>query len=183
MQAKLRLPYTLLTALLIVAAIIDGRPAYANTTSVNVNISGQLVANGSCSFNQGGAIQVNFGTVKLQSTGTTTVELDGNYLQPLGSSFTCTGDSAGLLQMKFTSSTGSYETFGGMNVLGTDKGIVAVQLLVDGSAQEMGKWFNIDQAHPPVMQAQLVQVSTDNKNNVVSGDIFTASGTLTMAFN
>lgn len=183
MKATLRVPLMLLITILVVATVITGHPAFGNTASVNVNISGQLVANGSCTFNEGGAIQVNFGTVKLQGTGSSTVELDGNYLQPLTSTFTCTGDSGGLLQMKFTSATGSYETYSGIKVLGTDKGIVGIQLLVDGAAQEMGKWFDIDQAHPPVLQVKLVQVSTDNKSNVVSGDVFTASGTLTMAFN
>ncbi len=183
MKAALRVPLMLLITMLIIVAFITGHSAFGNTASVNVNISGQLVANGSCTFNEGGAIQVNFGTVKLQGTGATTVELEGNYIQPLTDTFTCTGDSGGLLQMKFTSATGSYETYSGIKVLGTDKGIVAIQLLVDGTAQEMGKWFDIDQAHPPVLQAQLVQISTDNKSNIVSGDVFTASGTLTMAFN
>lgn len=183
MKATSCLLSRLISTLVVVVSCLAGHMAFANTASTNVNISGLLVANGSCSFNEGGAIQVDFGSVLLQSTGATTVQLDGNYLQPLTSSFTCTGDTAGLLQMKFTSSTGSYETYSGSKVLGTDKGIVSVQLLVDGAVQDMGKWFNVDQAHPPVLQAKLVQTSTVNTAKVVSGDVFSASGTLIMAFN
>lgn len=151
--------------------------------SLNINISGTLVANGSCTFNQGGTLNVDFGPVKLKNMGNNTVELEGNYQRPLTSDFTCSGDTAGLLQMQFTSASGSYQTYNGKQVLETSKGIVAIQLLVNGVAQSMGQWFNVDQASTQTLQAQLVQISTSNSNNVATGDTFSASGTLTMAFN
>lgn len=152
-------------------------------TSTNISMSGTVVVNGSCTFNHDGTVQVDFGEVKLKSTGSDTVQLDGDYVQPLASDFDCTGDSAGLLQMSFTSSSGSYETYQGTKVLGVDKGIVGIQLLVNGTAQNMGTWFSVDQNHPPTLQAKLVQVSDTNSKNVTSGEIFTASGTLKLAFN
>ncbi len=175
----------LVAALLLVPCGII-REAAANTgdqSSMNISITGTVTANGSCEFNQGGSLQVDFGQVRLKTTGATTVQLDGSYEQPLAASFTCSGDSAGLLQMKFTSSSGSYETYNGTKVLGTDKGIVGIELMVNGTAQTMDDWFSIDQKNPPALRAKLVQVSTENSKNVVSGDIFTASGSLVMAFN
>lgn len=151
--------------------------------SMNIDISGTLVSNGSCTFNAGQSLQVDFHQVKLQRTGKTTVELTDSYLQPLASTFTCTGDSYGLLQMQLTSLSGSYQTYNGTNVLGTNKGIVAIELLVNNAPQNMGEWFTVDPTSPPALQAQLVQVSNDNSSSVVSGDTFSASATLTLAFN
>ncbi|EOC1567567.1 MrfF [Cronobacter dublinensis] len=160
--------------------------AYGNTGDVynaNINISGVVTANGSCNFNEGDSLLVDFNEVKLLSTGDNTVELQGEYTKPVMSSFTCSGDSSGAMQMEFNSSSGSYETYNGTKVLSTDKGIVSVQLLVNGVAQSMGQWFSIDQKNPPTLQAKLVQTSTINTSNVISGDKFTASGTLVTAFN
>ncbi|ELY6344011.1 fimbrial protein [Cronobacter muytjensii] len=175
----------LVAALLLVpcGVIPEAAAKAGDQSSMNINITGTVTANGSCEFNPGGSLQVDFGQVRLKATGATTVQLDGNYEQPLAGSFICSGDSAGLLQMKFTSSSGSYETYNGTKVLGTDKGIVGIELMVNGTAQTMDAWFSIDQKNPPALQAKLVQVSTENSKNVVSGDVFTASGSLVMAFN
>ncbi|MBV6819325.1 fimbrial protein [Rahnella sp. PD12R] len=150
--------------------------------SMDINITGTVVANGSCTFNQGGTLNVDFGEVKLMSSGTNTVELSGNYSKPLVSDFFCEGDTAGLLQMKFTSSSGSYETYQGAQVLAADKDVVGIELLVNGAPQNMGEWFTIDQSAAPALKAQLVQLNTSSES-IVSGDVFSASGTLTMAFN
>lgn len=177
--------WPLLAALLLMPCYMIEQ-ALANSgdqSSMNINISGTITSNGSCKFDQSGAQQVDFGEVRLQATSATGVQLDGNYQKPIASSFTCSGDSAGLLQMKFISTSGSYATYQGTKVLGTDKGIVGIELIVNGSAQTMDSWFTIDQDSPPTLEAKLVQISTDNTQNVVSGDIFTASGSLVMAFN
>lgn len=177
--------WPLLAALLLMPCYMIEQ-ALANSgdqSSMNINISGTITSNGSCKFDQSGAQQVDFGEVRLQATSATGVQLDGNYQKPIASSFTCSGDSAGLLQMKFISTSGSYATYQGTKVLGTDKGIVGIELIVNGSAQTMDSWFTIDQDSPPDLEAKLVQISTDNAQNVVSGDVFTASGSLVMAFN
>jgi hypothetical protein len=176
---------TSLPRLLLLAALCAPllAQAAADPFSINLNISGTIVANGSCKFNEGGSLNVDFGEVKLQGDGASGLTLQGTYQQPLASTFTCTGDTAGLLQMKFSSVSESYDTFEGKQVLTTDKGIVGIELLVDGNAQSAGEWFDINQDSPPVLKAQLVQLSTDNSSGVASGDTFSASGTLTMAFN
>ncbi|MCK6933105.1 fimbrial protein [Enterobacter roggenkampii] len=151
--------------------------------TLDINISGTVVANGSCSFNQGGTLNINFGTVKLENTGNSTVQLEGDYQRELASDFFCSGDTAGLLQMQFSSADGQYETYNGTKVLNTSRGIVAIQLLVNGAPQNMGTWFDVDPASTQNLHAQLVQISTANTTGVTSGDTFTASGTLTLAFN
>ncbi|MDY0969681.1 MrfF [Siccibacter turicensis] len=180
MKKRRLLPTACLIALLQIM-LISPESTFANT--MNINISGVVIANGSCTFTQGDALQIDFGEVKLQPTGPGVVKLDGNYLKPLASDFSCSGDSAGLLQMRFISSSGNYSTYNGIKVLAVDKGIVAVQLRVNGTAKNMGDWFDVDPASPPSLQAEIVQISTSNANNVVSGDAFTANGTLVMAFN
>ncbi|ELY2907616.1 fimbrial protein [Cronobacter dublinensis] len=183
-QINIRIGPLLAILLLVPQYIIQ--QAFAKTGdqySMNINITGTITANGSCQFSQGEAQQVDFGQVRLQATSAASIQLDSNYQKPIASSFTCSGDSAGLLQMKFISTSGSYATYQGTKVLGTDKGIVGIELIVNGSAQTMDSWFTIDQSSPPTLEAKLVQTSTENTQNVVSGDGFTASGSLVMAFN
>lgn len=151
--------------------------------SMNIDVSGTVVANGTCTFDNNNALQVDFNEVKLVTTGPDKVRLEGEYLRPMVSQFSCTGDTNGLLQMMFSGSSSSYETVNGTQVLAVDKGIVGVELLVNGIAQDMGKWFNVDQTTPPTLDAKLIQLTEDNSQHVVSGDPFTASGTLLIAFN
>ncbi|WP_449554839.1 fimbrial protein [Lelliottia amnigena] len=154
-----------------------------STYSLNIAIDGTIMANGSCKFNQGGALTVDFGEVQLQGSADNTVTMNGTYRKPIVSDFTCSGDSAGLLQMKLSNTGGGEKTYNGVQVLDTDKGIVGVELLVNGVAQSTGSWFTVDQDSPPSLEAQLVQTGTTNSSNVVSGDTFTAAATLVMAFN
>lgn len=175
----------LFAAALLLAPVFSVQSAPGNTgdtDSMDINISGTVVANGSCTFNQGGTLQVDFGEVKLTGSDTT-FELSGDYSKSLVSDFFCDGDTDGLLQMKFTSTSGSYETYQGAQVLAADKDIIGIELLVNGAPQNMGEWFTVDQNSMPVLKAKLVQLKTTSSENLVSGDIFSASGTLTMAFN
>ncbi|MFU2317533.1 fimbrial protein [Rahnella sp. PCH160] len=173
-------------AVILLAPVYGVQAAPGNTgdiDSMDINITGTVVANGSCTFNQGGTLNVDFGEVKLMSSGTNTVELSGNYSKTLVSDFFCDGDTDGLLQMKFTSTSGSYETYQGAQVLAADKDVIGIELLVNGAPQNMGEWFTIDQNAAPALKAQLVQLNTTSSESIVSGDVFSASGTLTMAFN
>lgn len=151
--------------------------------TMNISMDGTIVANGKCTFNRHDNLTVDFGEVSLLAGANNTVTLEGDYRRPIVSDFKCSGDSAGLLQMQLSNSGGTYKDYKGVQVLDVDKGIVGVELLVNGSAQNMGTWFNINPDSPPSLEAQLVQTSTTNSSSVVSGDTFTASGTLTMAFN
>lgn len=176
----------LFAAFALLAPIFNAQARLGNTgdiDSMDINITGTVVANGTCTFNQGGTLQVDFGEVTLKGSGTNTVALDGSYSKSLTSGFFCDGDTDGLLQMKFTSTSGSYETYQGIQVLAADKKVIGIELLVDGEPQNMGEWFTVDQDAGPALKAQLVQLSTTNTDSVVSGDLFTASGTLTLAFN
>lgn len=179
--------FNALALCLMATALLPGlnSPVMANTGStysLNIAIDGTIMANGSCKFNQGGNLTVDFGEVQLQGSADNTVTMNGTYRKPIVSDFTCSGDSAGLLQMKL-SNTGGETTYNGVQVLETDKGIVGIELLVNGVAQSTGSWFTINQDSPPSLEAQLVQTSTTNSSNVVSGDTFTTTATLVMAFN
>ena len=154
-----------------------------STYSLNISIDGTITANGTCTFNQSGGLTVDFGEVRLQAGANNTVTMEGEYRKPLTSDFTCSGDSAGLLQMKLSSTGGGDKTYNGVQVLDTDKGIVGIELLVNGTPQSTGSWFTVDQQSLPALEAELVQTSTSNSSNVASGDTFTAAATLIMAFN
>ncbi|MFA9594334.1 fimbrial protein [Citrobacter telavivensis] len=179
------------STLLMASALLVLPPAQAapgstgDKYSLDINMYGTLMANSSCTFNEGGPLQVDFGDVQLKEGDNNTVEVDGEYSKPMPSDFTCIGETGGLglLQMKFTSTSGSYETWQGTAVMAVDKGIVGIEMQVNGTAQNMDEWFDVDPDAMPVLTAKLVQLSTTNSQNVVSGDKFNASGTLTLAFN
>jgi len=154
-----------------------------STYSLNITIGGTITANGSCKFNQGGALTVDFGEVRLQGNADNSVTMTGVYRKPIVSDFTCSGDSGGLLKFKLSNTGGGEKTYNGVQVLDTDKGIVGIELLVNGVAQSTGSWFTVNQDSLPSLEAQLVQTSTSNSSNVVGGDTFTAAATLVMAFN
>lgn len=154
-----------------------------DTYSLNINIDGTLVANGSCQFSQGDSLTVAFGDVKLLPEGTDTFTLDGDYRKPIASGYTCTGDTAGLLQMELISTTDSYVTYSGIKMIKTGKGLLGIELFVNGVAQSMATWFTVDQSNPPSLEAQLVQISTTSDKPVTNGDTFTAAATLKLSFN
>lgn len=178
----IRLARSPLLALVLLAPTVS-QANKGDTYSLNINIDGRLVANGSCQFNQGDSLTVDFGDVKLLPEGTDAMTLDGTYRQPLASAFTCTGDTAGLLKMKMSSLSGSYVSYKGTKVIAIDKGMLGVELLVNSAPQAAGMWFTIDQSKPPTLEAQLVQISTTNSQQVTNGDTFSASATLLLAFN
>lgn len=148
---------------------------------MNINISGSVVVNGSCSFNQGDLVDVDFGQVQLMKIDSSNFQLQGNYTKPLVSEFTCTGDSDGLLQMQFTDSDEVYASYNGTYVLPTTNKMTGLLLLVNGTPQNSGQWFTVDQHNPPQLEVQVVQLKTTG--SATTGEVFTASGTLTMAFN
>lgn len=166
--------------LLLCASMTPGIAETGDQFKMNINISGTVVANGSCTFNQGGTLTVNFGQVIIQKSSDSTYQLEGTYDQVLASDISCTGDTAGLLQLRFTSATGNYTTVANKKIMGVDKGPVGIELLVNDNVQSMDEWWDLDQDSPPVLKARLVKLNDDT---FTSGDTFSASGTLTMAFN
>ncbi|QPJ99572.1 type 1 fimbrial protein [Enterobacter mori] len=152
---------------------------------MDIDISGTVVATGSCSFNQGGSVGVDFGSVKYSTFSGNT--LQGEYTQPLPSSLNCTGDTDGNVQMKLDSAGGSYHVWNEHTILpvltgkGSESISLGIGLQVNGAEVDCGKWFSIDLDAPPDLMVSLIQYG--DGSDFVDGDTFTASGTLTVAFN
>lgn len=154
--------------------------------TMNINITGNVVVNGSCTFNQSGTVGVGFGDVKYSTlNGKNT--LVGTYIQPLASSMTCSGNTEGKTQMKFDSTIGSTVNYQGLSLLpvmnadSSQSRSLGIRLQVNDIPQDTGKWFDVDMTKPPVLKAELIQ--TGDGSDFVSGSTFTANATLTMAFN
>lgn len=172
-------------ALLIVLALSTLNISQAAQTgdSLEVNFKGTFMVdkNGSCTFVDNGPVAIDFGTVVMTSVSGGALQISGDYTQDFNAPLQCDGDFSGV-QMRFRSTSGSYETFGGINVLETSTGVVAIELLNNGVPQSMGEYFNFPQPpQNPTLQFRLVQVSTTG--NIISGDKFNAAGTLELAFN
>lgn len=168
---------------MIAFSIINTSQAAQTGDSLDVNFKGTFTVNkvGSCTFVDSGPVAIDFGTVVMTNPSGGTLQLSGDYIQNFNAPFQCNGDYSGV-QMRFRSTTGSYETFGGINVLETSTGVVAIELLNNGVPQSMGEYFNFPQPpQNPTLQFRLVQVSTTG--NIISGDKFNAAGTLELAFN
>lgn len=156
-----------------------------DTFSMDISITGTVVVIGSCTFERDGPVDVAFGDVKY-SAGTGHAVLEGSYRQELPSRMDCSGDTDGRAQMKLDSTAGSAVSYSGAKLLpvmlsGTRSDSLGVRLLADGKVQNIGEWFDVDMTTPPDLEAELVQ--TGDGSDFTGGADFTASATLTMAFN
>lgn len=153
--------------------------------TMDIHISGTVVAIGACTFTQKGPVAVNFGDVEYSTAGG--AHLNGSYVKTLDSGMTCSGDSAGHAQMKVDTAAGTDITYNGQTLLpvnytdGTTSPSLGIGLTVNGIAQNVGEWFDVDMTRPPALEARLIQVG-DGKD-FVSGLEFSESATLIMAFN
>lgn len=149
--------------------------------SMDINMSGTVVANGSCTFNQGGTVDVDFGDVKYRSTADGDV-LDEEYSKVLVSDMTCSGDTEGTSIM--TLDGGTYTHYNGHTVLSVKAGgkvsDLVIELEVDGAVKDIGSAFTVDLQKPPVLVAKLIKIGNDSLPNDVT---LNSSATLTMAFN
>ncbi|TNV22517.1 fimbrial protein [Buttiauxella sp. B2] len=152
--------------------------------TMDIALSGTVVATGKCTFNQDGTVAINFGDVRYSTLSGAPVLMGGPYSQPMVSAMTCTGDTVGA-KMKLD---GTSVSFSGASLLAVtdDKGGTlgkefAIRLMVNGKAQNINEWFNVDTATPPSLVSELVQ--TGSGSGFVSGATFSSSATLTMAFN
>jgi hypothetical protein len=153
--------------------------------TMNINISGTVIATGSCTFNQEGTNDVDFGDVKYSKT-TTGKTLKGSYLKELTSGMTCTGDTEGSAVMTLSAIDQKSVAYNGHKLLttsvnGAASTDLAIQLQVNGVAQDINSAFTVDMQNPPALAAELIQIG-DGSGLVNDADI-SASGTLTMAFN
>ncbi|MGQ3664461.1 hypothetical protein [Citrobacter braakii] len=89
--------------------------------------------------------------------------------------------------MKLDTTTGKVVSYLGVNLLpvmnasSSQSDSLGIRLLVNGTSQSAGKWFDVDMKNPPTLKAELVQFG--DGSDFVDGSTFTANATLTMAFN
>lgn len=176
------------TTALLVAGVFIMSSASADTpppANLNINISGTVVANGSCTFNKGETVSVDFGDVTFTETnGGATIS--GNYRKSVPSVMSCSGDTAGKTQITLSAVGGNTVDYQGQKLLpvtiagGTPGEELAIRLLVDGVAKDVNSPFIVDMTSQPGMQAELIQVG-DGKG-LISGAKITATATLVMEF-
>jgi len=153
--------------------------------TMNINITGSVRVNDRCTFNQGGAVNVDFGQVGFKPGGA------GNVLdpvpgdKPIASAMTCSGSTAGA-QMSLTPAGTTLTATDGHKVLAVSINKAAstslgIELLVDKKPWDAGRPFPVDMKKPPVLEARLVQPG--NGKDFTSGATFTAGATLVMTLN
>ncbi|MCG3100570.1 MrfF [Enterobacter sp. DRP3] len=154
--------------------------------TMQINVSGTVVANGSCHFATTSGNDVNYGDVGYSTLNGTTV-LEGSFKKTLANQLQCSGDTAGHPQLKLDTNDGNSLAYQGTALLpvktssGAQMTSLGIRLLVNDKPQDVGEWFDIQVTSPPTLAAELVQ--TGDGKDFVNGDQFTANATLTMAFN
>lgn len=156
----------------------------ATEFKMDISISGTVTANTSCTFNQGGTINVDFGEVKYKSTAGTNT-LDGTYRQALSSALTCDGETSGSATMTLSSTKQDGVDFGGHKLMGTlvndiASSDLAIAFEVNGTVQDINVPFAVNMENPPVLTAELVQVGSGS--GLVNDADISASATLTLGF-
>lgn len=152
--------------------------------TMDINISGTVVANGSCTFTNGRESDVNFGDVRYHTTAGGNV-LESTYSKTLVSDMTCTGDTAGTATMILSSANQENVDYEGHKLLGTSvNGIaskdLAIQLVVDDVVQDVNSAFTVDLGKPPKLVAKLLLVG--DGGSLTDDTSISSSATLTMAF-
>lgn len=153
---------------------------------MNINVSGTVIASGSCTFSPSNEKHIDFGDVKF-STINNKNKLTGDYKRKLGSAMTCTGDTSGGAQMQLITASSDELDFQGEKLLkvkdesGNELPSLGIRLVSQGGTQNINTWFDINTADPQHLEVELVQ--TDNGDDYKNGETFTASATLMMAFN
>jgi hypothetical protein len=184
--------------LLIILGMLCGSPAYANggraagdQFKMNINISGTVVATGSCTFthkDSSGWDLIDFGNVRYSTV--KGFVLEGTYRQNMDGAMTCTGDTEGTAEMTLTPlGNGDTVEFNGHKLIAvtmsgssgsSSSKNLGIALLVNGNVQDVATPFQIDIASPPGLEVELVQ--TGAADTVASGTKFIASAALTMTF-
>lgn len=158
--------------LVLASLLLSGTvPAKMVDATINVNLSGTVVANGSCTFTGSGPVAVEFGDVFINDI------KDRAYKQNLPYTLVCKGDPGGkAIQMKLT---GTAATFDG-TLLKTDAKGLGLSLQKNGTVLALNQWMDIDPASPPKFEAVLVKEKGATFQN---GQAFNGSATLIVGFN
>lgn len=163
---------------------LSGRAA-GDQFKMNINISGTVVATGSCTFNHPSRDDLDFGNITYSSI--SGFRLIGEYRITLDGAMSCSGDTDGSTIMTFSDFHGDGLDFNGHKVLSTTNtnNLLGVELLVDGVPQDVGSSFKVDMANPPSLEARLVQVGTGSPPpswTGIDGNLAIAELRLTMEF-
>ncbi len=145
--------------------------AKMDDSTVNVKISGTVVAKGSCTFIGTRPIAVEFGDVFIKDI------KDGAYKQSLPYTLDCHGDPEGKsIQMKLTGTAADFDG----TLLKTDAKGLGLRLQKDGKTLTLNQWIDIDPAAPPKFDAVLVKGKDASFQN---GQAFNGAATLIVGFN
>lgn len=162
---------------------LSGRAA-GDQFKMNINISGTVVATGSCTFNSGGGDSLAYQEWKnVTYSMANGFKLIGEHTMAIDGAMTCSGDIEGTATMTFTDYQGNGVDFDGhklLTVVGASN-ILGVELLVNGVIQDVGAPFNVDMTNPPQLEAKLVQIGTTSDFSG-EGLIALAETVLTMEF-
>ncbi|CAI0766703.1 putative minor fimbrial subunit StfF [Serratia quinivorans] len=159
-------------ALVLAALLLPGSAlAQMDDTTVNVKISGTVVANGSCTFTNSAPVAVEFGDVIINDI------KDSAYKQSLPYTLVCKGDPGGkAIQMKLSGTAADFDG----TLLKTDAKGLGISLQQGSTAINPNTWFDIDPAAPPKFAAVLVK---QKDASFVNGQAFNGSATLIVGFN
>lgn len=145
--------------------------AKMDDATINVKISGTVVANGSCTFTGTDPIAVEFGDVIINDI------KDKAYKQSLPYTLSCKGDPGGkAIQMKLTGTAADFDG----TLLKTDAKGLGLSLQKNDKAMALNQWVDIDPASPPKFDAVLVKQKDASFQN---GQAFNGSATLIVGFN
>ncbi|CAI0803455.1 putative minor fimbrial subunit StfF [Serratia quinivorans] len=160
------------SALVLLSLLLSGAAlAQMDDTTVNVKISGTVVANGSCTFTNSAPVAVEFGDVIINDI------KDSAYKQSLPYTLVCKGDPGGkAIQMKLSGTAADFDG----TLLKTDAKGLGISLQQGSTAIKPNTWFDIDPAAPPKFAAVLVK---QKDASFVNGQAFNGSATLIVGFN
>lgn len=159
-------------ALALAALALPGTAmAKMDDATINVKISGTVVANGSCTFTGTGPVVVEFGDVFINEI------KDSAYKQNLPYTLVCKGDPGGkAMQIKLSGIAADFDG----SLLKTDAKGLGLSLQKDDKVMALNQWVDIDPAAPPTFAAVLVKRKNTNFHN---GQAFNGSATLIVGFN
>jgi len=175
-------------------AVMTGASASGNRVAgdqfkMNINISGTVVATGSCFFVKTGNTSVNFGDIRFNTVNGTT-SLETSHTSPLleNTTLLCSGDVGGKLQMKLQSMRlDDYVTDNNVALLAvydannTKKySSLGIKLTSNGEVKNCGQWFDVDPNNFPNLEVSLIQIGNGSD---LQNDSIMSTASLIIAFN
>ncbi|EJD6037130.1 fimbrial protein [Morganella morganii] len=153
---------------------------------MKINISGSVIATGSCTFKDSSPQVIEFGDIRYSSVSGVN-NLSGSYKQPISSEMTCSGDTAGNTRFRLESRHGTPVSDGSHQLLPVYIGTgrtpnLGIRLLVNGKPQDVNTDFAMDIQHLPVLEAELIQLHPDD-NTWMNGQSIYSHAALIMSFN